>query len=71
MFRLARALVFPSLYRSEAFGVSLLEGAMYGLPLISTELNTGTTFVNKEGVTGLVVPPGDVEAGRGALHHDI
>jgi glycosyltransferase involved in cell wall biosynthesis len=49
--------VFPSHLRSEAFGVSLLEGAMYGKPMISSEIGTGTTFVNIAGVTGLVVPP--------------
>jgi len=72
LFSLARAVVFPSLYRSEAFGVSLLEGAMHGLPLISTDIGTGTTFVNKGDVTGLVVPPDDVEALRAAMRklHD-
>ena len=59
LFSLARAVVFPSLYRSEAFGVSLLEGAMHGLPLITTEIGTGTTYVNKRNETGLVVSPGD------------
>jgi rhamnosyl/mannosyltransferase len=67
LFALARAMVLPSLYRSEAFGVSLLEGAMSGLPLITTELGTGTTFVNQAGVTGLVVPPGDAGALRQAM----
>lgn len=67
LFSLARAVVLPSLYRSEAFGVSLLEGAMYGLPLISTELGTGTTFVNQADETGLVVTPGDAGALRRAM----
>ncbi|MGA4816770.1 glycosyltransferase [Pseudomonas aeruginosa] len=31
----AHAMVFPSHLRSEAFGISLLEGAMYGKPMIS------------------------------------
>ena len=59
--------VFPSHLRSEAFGVSLLEGAMYGKPLVSSEIGTGTTFVNNHGDTGLVVPPGDATAMRAAL----
>lgn len=67
LFNLARAVVLPSLYRSEAFGVSLLEGAMYSLPLISTEIGTGTTYVNEKDVTGLVVPPDDVDALRTAM----
>jgi rhamnosyl/mannosyltransferase len=67
LFALARAVVLPSLFRSEAFGVSLLEGAMSGLPLITTELGTGTSFVNQADVTGLVVPPGDAGELRRAL----
>lgn len=67
LFALARAVVFPSLYRSEAFGVSLLEGAMYGLPLVTTEIGTGTTYVNQAKETGLVVPPNDAEALRRAM----
>ena len=56
---LSLAMVFPSHLRSEAFGVSLLEGAMFGKPLISCEIGTGTSFVNEHGVTGFVVTPGD------------
>lgn len=73
LFSLARAVVFPSLFRSEAFGVSLLEGAMFGLPLITTEIGTGTSYVNEAGVTGLEVVPGDAHALRRAmmqLHED-
>ena len=53
------AVVFPSHLRSEAFGISLLEGAMCAKPLISSEIGTGTTFINAHRETGLVVPPGD------------
>ena len=52
---LCTAVVFPSHLRSEAFGISLLEGAMFGKPMISSEIGTGTTFVNIGGETGLVV----------------
>lgn len=61
--------VFPSHLRSEAFGVSLLEGAMYGKPMISSEIGTGTTFVNIKDETGLVVPPGDPVALRHAMRY--
>ena len=64
---LAYALSFPSHLRSEAFGVSLLEGAMYGKPMISCEIGTGTTYINIAGETGLVVPPDDAQALRAAL----
>lgn len=59
---LSYAVTFPSHVRSEAFGISLLEGAMYGKPLISSEIGTGTTYINIDGDTGLVVPPGDPQA---------
>ncbi|MFG0553016.1 glycosyltransferase family 4 protein [Pseudomonas sp. yb_9] len=61
------ALVFPSHLRSEAFGISLLEAAMYGKPMISCEIGTGTTFVNIDGETGLAVPPENPPALREAM----
>lgn len=65
---LCRGVVFPSHLRAEAFGVTLLEGAMYGKPLISSEIATGSSYVNLNGVTGLVVPPNDPNALRAAMH---
>ena len=62
-----RAVVFPSHMRSEAFGVTLLEGAMHGKPLISTEVGSGTSHVNIDGETGLVVTPGARKALRDAM----
>jgi glycosyltransferase involved in cell wall biosynthesis len=59
---LCYAVAFPSHLRSEAFGISLLEGAMYGKPMISSEIGTGTTYININEQTGLVVPPSDPQA---------
>lgn len=67
LLQLSRAFVFPSHLRSEAFGISLLEGAMYGKPMISSEIGTGTTYINTHGTTGLVVPPSDPTAFREAM----
>ena len=53
------ALVLPSHLRSEAFGMVLVEAAMFGRPLISCEIGTGTSYVNKNDETGFVVPPED------------
>ena len=67
LIKLSRAIVFPSYLRSEAFGVTLLEGAMYGKPLISTEIGTGTSYVNMHDETGFVVPPADPKRLREAM----
>jgi glycosyltransferase involved in cell wall biosynthesis len=64
---LCYAVAFPSHLRSEAFGISLLEGAMFGKPMISSEIGTGTTYINVHGETGLVVPPSDPQALRAAM----
>ncbi len=64
---LCYAVAFPSHLRSEAFGISLLEGAMYGKPMISSEIGTGTTYINVHGETGLVVPPSDHASLRAAM----
>jgi rhamnosyl/mannosyltransferase len=62
LLKLCYAVAFPSHLRSEAFGISLLEGAMFGKPMISSEIGTGTTYINVDGQTGLVVPPSSPEA---------
>jgi len=51
------AFVFPSQLRAEAFGISLLEAAMFGKPMISCAIGTGTSYINRHGQTGLVVAP--------------
>lgn len=61
------AVVFPSHLRSEAFGISLLEAAMFGKPMICSEIGTGTSFINQHEVSGLVVPPRDALAMRLAM----
>lgn len=62
LLELSYAMVFPSHLRSESFGISLLEGAMFGKPMISSEIGTGTTYINIDNDTGLVVPPDDPAA---------
>lgn len=64
---LCYAVAFPSHLRSEAFGISLLEGAMFGKPMISSEIGTGTTYINIDRETGLVVSPSDPAALREAM----
>lgn len=67
VYRASDVFVLPATQRAEAFGLVLVEAMAAGLPVISTELGTGTSTVNVHGQTGLVVPPQDVEALRTAL----
>ncbi len=67
LLQLARGFVFPSHLRSEAFGMSLVEAAMCGKPMITCEIGTGTSFINLDGVTGWAVPPEDPQALRRAM----
>lgn len=64
---LCMVFVFPSHLPSEAFGISMLEAAMYGKPIISCEIGTGTTFINIANETGLVVPPACSQALAAAM----
>jgi glycosyltransferase involved in cell wall biosynthesis len=66
---LCYGVIFPSHLRSEAFGISLLEGAMYRKPMISSEIGTGTTFINIADETGLVIPPSNPLALRQAMRY--
>ena len=61
------AVVFPSHLRSEAFGISLLEAAMFGKPMVCSEIGTGTSYINQHQISGLVVPPKDSLAMRAAM----
>ncbi|MCP4115642.1 MAG: glycosyltransferase [Desulfobacteraceae bacterium] len=64
----SRFIVLPSLSPAEAFGQILLEGLYFSKPLISTELGTGTSLVNRHGHTGLVVPPNSSRSLAGAMN---
>lgn len=64
----ADVFAFPSIDRREAFGVALAEALYCGLPAVSFHIDgSGTTFVNQNGKTGIVVPNRDAEAFAQAL----
>ena len=59
---MAKSTVFclPSTDRTEAFGMVLLEAMYYARPLVSTRVaGSGMQEVNKHGINGLQVDPGD------------
>lgn len=58
--------VLPSVY--ESYGLAMVEIMTNGIPMVCTELGTGTTFINRPGETGLAVPPRDPVALAGALN---
>jgi glycosyltransferase involved in cell wall biosynthesis len=62
LYHLADLFVLPASHPSEAFGLVQVEAMAAGLPVVCTELGTGTSYVNQAGATGLVVPPGDAGA---------
>lgn len=54
--------VFPSTFRSEMFGMVQLEAFSRGKPVVSTRIEgSGVSFVNKDGVSGLIVEPKNPE----------
>lgn len=57
LLKLCYCFLFPSNKRSEAFGISLLEASAFSKPMISCEIGTGTSFINMDQKTGLVVKP--------------
>ncbi len=51
--------MLPSLDRSEAFGIVLIEAMRAGLPVIASDIpGSGVGHVVVDGVTGLLVTPG-------------
>ncbi len=67
-YRQADVYVIPANSRAEAFGIAILEAMASGLPVISTDVGTATSWINQHGVTGLVVPPRDPAALAEAVH---
>lgn len=63
----ADVFVLPSIDRGEAFGLVAIEAMACGTPIITTELGTGTSYHNIDGVTGKVIPPKDSDSLKEAI----
>ena len=49
--------------RTEAFGIVQIEAMSCGKPVVATQIpGSGVSWVNKEGISGLNVPPEDSRA---------
>jgi glycosyltransferase involved in cell wall biosynthesis len=56
----ADVLCMPSTDNGEAFGLVAIEAMACGVPVITTELGTGTSYHNIDGVTGRIIEPKNV-----------
>jgi glycosyltransferase involved in cell wall biosynthesis len=59
--------VMPSIQNSEAFGIAQVEAMACTTPVVTFDLPTGVTWVNRHEQTGLVAELGDVDALAAAL----
>jgi len=68
LYQSANIFALPANTRAEAFGTALIEAMASGLPCVTTEVGSGTSYVVENEITGLVAPPRSPEALAQALN---
>lgn len=69
-YKAADLFCLPSILRSEAFGVVLLEAMAYSLPIVTTNiLGSGVPWVNQHNKTGINVEPNNTEELAEAINY--
>ncbi len=62
-YQAATAMMFPSVFRSEAFGIVQIEAMASGCPVINTHIpDSGVSWVSLDEVSGLTIPMNDPKA---------
>lgn len=55
--------VLSSIYKTEAFAIVQIEAMSCGVPIVATRIEeSGVSWVNKQGISGLNVPPRDAQS---------
>ncbi len=68
-YAMADIFCLPSIERSEAFGVVLLEAMRARLPVLASAIpGSGVNFVVEDGISGQLLPPEDINAWASALN---
>lgn len=63
LFGAADIFVLPSVMKTEAFGIVQIEAMSCGVPVVATRIpESGVSWVNEEGVSGLNAEPADVRS---------
>ncbi len=57
LYQAADVFVLPAISRAEALGLVIVEAMMSGLPCVTTEIGSGTSYLVQDGLSGYVVPP--------------